>query len=338
MTSPLAVASATTTLRMATTGSRRGVQRGSDPRRSRSLHVAFVGPAGGGIESCPGDEPPPAIRAADARERIQPLCDSFTAMKGAVRLQSSESYVSSRLKPASECAKTLRFGPAYARPRDLARLCSRAPSLIVFLARLPEIPVPLSDGPAAAFIAEHLSLTRGGIPRFRVAQGVLHLPPDFSTYMRGRRRQAVRTNIRRARERGFDCDHFTVPDWVPSDRDSRFNVDAEHWLARGPGGETLAEGWLVVDDECALLYAMTSSGSYARWLLHTAMVERLCDSGCGLLITNSFDVPLMPAGQQHFQHLLGYSVARLLPPRSLHEPQRIARRRRTWQSRLTSST
>jgi hypothetical protein len=32
-----------------------------------------------------------------------------------------------------------------------------------------------------------------------------------------------------------------------------------------------------------------------------------------LLFTNSYDAPLSTQGQQHFQHLLGYSVARLCP-------------------------
>jgi hypothetical protein len=244
-------------------------------------------------------------------------------------VRSTQRYGGLALQTASECAKALRFGLGYAELRDLPRLCADLPSLISFLRRLPKIAVPLSDGPAAAFIAEHLSLTRGGVPRFRVAQGVLQLPPDFATYLRGRRRQAVRTNNRRARDQGFECHSAMVPAWTPPDRDSSLNVNAERWFALGLAGETVAEGWLVVDDECALLHSMTSSVSYARWLLHTAMVERLCASGCGLLITNSFDVPLMPAGEQHFQHLLGYTVAHLLPPQSLHDRQQTAHRRRT---------
>jgi len=56
---------------------------------------------------------------------------------------------------------------------------------------------------------------------------------------------------------------------------------------------------------------MGCSERYARWLLHTAIVERLCAVGCRLLLTNSFDVPLMAPGQQYFQRLLGYSIARV---------------------------
>jgi hypothetical protein len=48
-------------------------------------------------------------------------------------------------------------------------------------------------------------------------------------------------------------------------------------------------------------------------LLHTAIVEHLSAVGCPLMLTNSDDVPFMPAGHQHFQHLLGYTIARIRP-------------------------
>lgn len=111
---------------------------------------------------------------------------------------------------------------------------------------------------------------------------------------------------------------MTVAAWTPPDRPLGLCCEAEHWSATDSGGRTIAEAWVIVDAECALLYSLASSAPYARWLLHTAIVERLCASSCRLLITNSFDVPLMPPGQQHFQHLLGYTVARLRRPRLPH--------------------
>jgi hypothetical protein len=48
-------------------------------------------------------------------------------------------------------------------------------------------------------------------------------------------------------------------------------------------------------------------------LVHTEVVEWLCERGCPVLVTNSCDVPLWPAGQRYFQRRLGYSVARLCP-------------------------
>lgn len=216
-----------------------------------------------------------------------------------------------RLRTSSDCARNLHSGWRELRPRDLLRVLRQTPTLIRFLWALPQTTVRLSDGPAGLAIAEHLSLTRWGIPRFRLAQGVLYLPSDFASYLRGRRRQAVRTNIRKARVLGFDCHSGTVAAWTRPGEHLTRAAPVEHWWATGSDGATVGEAWLTVDDECALLHSMTCSERYARWLLHTVIVERLCAAGCRLLLTNSFDVPLMAPGLQYFQRLLGYSVARV---------------------------
>jgi hypothetical protein len=252
-------------------------------------------------------------------------------------------YGSRWLLGASECARNFRFGPLT--PRGSGRQALGLPALARFLRDLPPIYVPLSSERAGMLIAEHLSLRRWGIPRFRVAQGVLHLPDDFATYLRGRRRQAVRTNNRRARERGITCQHVRIASWRPFDRPGSCSAEAERWLATDSQGDVVAQAWLVVDRDCALLYSLTSNTSYVRWLLHTAIVERLCDEGCPLLITNSYDVPLMPAGQQHFQHLLGYTVGRVRIDRrrrtDIPSSLRFDRRRPTvsyaWQQRIETS-
>ncbi|MGH2833432.1 MAG: hypothetical protein ACRDK2_11730, partial [Solirubrobacteraceae bacterium] len=169
-------------------------------------------------------------------------------------------------------------------------------------------------------IAEHLARRRWGLPRFRLAQGVLYLPADFSAYVRGKRRQAVRTNIRRAREQGMRCEYATMPDWKPfehpGDPGNRGLTQAaasERWRVTDRDGVCVCEALLTVDGEVALLHALVAHAQHARWLLHAAMVERLCASSCRMLLTNSHDVLLLSPGQQHFQHLLGYSIARLHP-------------------------
>jgi len=192
-------------------------------------------------------------------------------------------------------------------------LCAlrKIPVLVRFLWALPLTTVRLSDSPTGQAIAEHLSLTRWGIPRFRLAQGVLFLPSEFASYLRGRRRQAVRTNVRKARALGIDCHSSMVADWTRPGGELTLSAPVEHWWATGRDGATVGEAWLTLDDECALLHSLTCSERYARWLLHTAIVERLCVARCRLLLTNSFDVPLMAPGLQYFQRLLGYSVARV---------------------------
>ena len=224
-----------------------------------------------------------------------------------------DGYRDRRLPAATDCARALRLGRRHAGVRELPRLVSLLPGLILYLCRVPGIRVRLSESESGAFIAEHLALRRCGVPRFRIAQGVLPVPSEFSTYLRGRRRQAVRTNNRRALESGMTCGYVKVASWTPEDRPIGTSPEAEHWTAIDPHGGTVAEAWLVVDEDCALLHTLTSSASNARWLLHTAIVERLCAARCQLLITNSYDIPLMPRGHQHFQHLLGYTIARIQP-------------------------
>jgi hypothetical protein len=227
----------------------------------------------------------------------------------------------------SDCARSLRFGLRDLTPARLLRIVIQFPVLLRFLYALPRMEVRLSDAPTGLAIAEHLSLTRWGVPRFRLAQGVLHLPPDFEGYLRGRHRQALRTNIRRAREREIDCHSQTIPEWTrPGEKQLSRAAPVEHWWATGSDGRIVGEAWLTVDHECALLHSMTSSEPYVRWLLHSAIVERLCDSGRLLLLTNSFDAPLMAPGQQYFQRLLGYSVARVRRPEP--SPRSAAQTRR----------
>lgn len=188
------------------------------------------------------------------------------------------------------------------------------PTLVVYLLTLPRVEIPVSNSETGSTIREHLSLRTWGLPRFRLAQGILHLPPHFDAYLRGRRRQALRTNLHRARERGIVCHSEKLSAW--SRRAGELGgVPVEHLWAVDANGTSIADAWVTVDDDCALLHEMTSTALYGRWALHAALVERLCRRGCSLLITNSHDAPLMPPGQQHFQHLLGYSIARLHPAR-----------------------
>jgi hypothetical protein len=256
------------------------------------------------------------------------------ALGRAQRRTRSTGYGSKALERAGECARGLRFGNKDAGGVRAALLflwqLAKLPFLVWYVVRLPRLRVPLSKDATGRMLAEHLSLRRWGLPRFRLAQGVLLLPADFATYMRGRPRHALRTNNHRARDRGIRCHHETVPDWLPpepeghwSSRKLRCAAPTERWWATGRAGENVGEAWLTVDGECALLHGLVCSESNVRWLLHSAIVERLCSSGCRLLVTNSYDAPLMSPGVQYFQRLLGYTVAHLHAPkrRTTTEPQ-----------------
>ena len=109
-------------------------------------------------------------------------------------------YRSGRLRLAGTYARL------FSRGRDVPRLVLRIPVLAFFRRGLPRMEVRVSDGTSGAFIAAHLDRTSCRVPRFRLAQGALQIPADFASYSRGQHRQALRTNNRRARERGITCD------------------------------------------------------------------------------------------------------------------------------------
>jgi hypothetical protein len=224
-------------------------------------------------------------------------------------------YGSPLLWRASVCVHTLRSGGAT--PGARVRALGEVPALVCYLCLLPHVDVRLTDRPAGRQIAAHLSLRWRGIRLFRLAQGVLHIPPDFSTYLRGHARQAVRTNIHRARARGVRCQYTTRSAWSREAWDRRLLLrqaaPVEHWWATNRAGAIVGEAWLTVDEQCALLHNLMAREQDVRWLLHSAIVSRLSFSPCRLLITYSLGAPGMTAGQQHFQHLLGYEIAHLRP-------------------------
>jgi hypothetical protein len=213
---------------------------------------------------------------------------------------------------ASTCRGIEGRGP-YA---TLGRLRAGSLTLARYERSLPTVAVRLTASPAGQMIGEHLAIREGGRFRYRGAQGVLPLPSDFAGYLRGRRRQAVRTNVGHARRAGLTVTRTEVEGWEPGLDDTRRGLltpgPVEWWRAYGPDadGAPLAEAIVTVDADVALLHGLGSSARHARWLVHTAVVERLCGT-CDLLLVNSDDAYLLGAGHRHFQRLLGYEIARL---------------------------
>lgn len=199
------------------------------------------------------------------------------------------------------------------------RIWAGSPVLMWYRFRLPSTRIRLTASPAGRMIGEHLAIRERGRWKYRRAQGVLPLPSDFSQYMRGRPRQAVRTNVTRARGAGLAIESCTVENWMPGRGDARaahiVPGPVERWTVLDPNGDVVADSILSVDQDVALLHGLVSSSSDARWFLHTAIVERLCGC-CDVLLLNSEDAYVMSAGTQHFQRLLGYEIARLRVPRS----------------------
>ncbi|HTT96136.1 MAG TPA: hypothetical protein VMF55_15805 [Solirubrobacterales bacterium] len=196
---------------------------------------------------------------------------------------------------------------------SLERLRGSAP-LARYHRRLPVTELRLTDAPPGRMIAEHFAIRAGSHFRYRSAQGVLVLPGDYADYMRGRSRQALRTNLGHARRAGFAIHCYAVDNWVPGHGDARRDQISpgpiERWLVTDPTGHCVADAIVSVDSEAALLHGLVSSVTNARWFLHAAIVERLCGT-CHVLLTNGENAYLLPPGHQHFQRLLGFEISRL---------------------------
>lgn len=193
------------------------------------------------------------------------------------------------------------------------RLRGSAP-LALYHRRLPVTELWLTHSPQGRMIAEHFAIRAGSRFRYRTAQGVLTLPDDFADYKRGRHRQALRTNIGHARREGLAVHSYAVDNWLPGVGDTRRDAigqgPIERWMVVAADGSPVADSILSVDREVALLHGLRSFGPNARWLLHAAIVERLCGD-CGLLVTNSEPSYLISAGNQYFQRLLGFQISQI---------------------------
>jgi hypothetical protein len=219
---------------------------------------------------------------------------------------------------ASICRGLDGRGPAAA----LGRLRAGSLGLARYERSLPTVTVRPSGSAAGRMIAEHLAIREGGHFRYRGVQGVLRLPDSFAEYQRGRRRQAVRTNVGHARRAGLVAVRTAVDDWEPGVDDTRRGRitpgPVDWWRVHAPDdphGWPVAEAIVSVDEEVALLHGLSSSLGHARWLIHAAVVESLCGR-CKVLIVNSDEAYLLGDGHRYFQQLLGYEVARLEVPRT----------------------
>ena len=208
-------------------------------------------------------------------------------------------------------------------------------AMVALLWRLPSVRVSLTESPAGERIGEYLGFRKWGlIPDNRIAQGVLPVPATITEHLRGRQRQALRTNLNRARDARISVTalpaaadrRWALERWAKNCAtragddvgrlqrylEERADEPGRRWLAALDGsGECVGVCLVTVDVECALLEHLVAP-SPARWALNAAVVDMLCEEGISFLFAESTNGIRAEKNIQYLHHLLGYRVAHIL--------------------------
>jgi len=208
----------------------------------------------------------------------------------------------------------------------------RDPALIralVAVWRLPVVDLRVRRADADAWSGAYFGPARRG----RLAQAVLELPAAEEHYLAGRPRQALRTNLRHARDLGVTSGRASTyeawfeaasvilrarPDGHAVGREMDKPGPRQHvayYVARDAHEAPLAFASVALFGQFAVLFTMLSHldrhprASWARYQLHTFLALDLGRSGARHLLAGS--ALRETAGNQYFQHLLGYRARNL---------------------------
>jgi hypothetical protein len=208
----------------------------------------------------------------------------------------------------------------------------RDPALIRGLAAIWQLPVvdlrvPRVDANAwsgACFAPAGRDIFSG-----RLAQAALELPSVEEHYLAGRTKQALRTNLRHARDLGVTSGRISTHEaWIEA---ASVIADGEAWVrhmakpepgqqvayyaARDAHETPLALAGVALFGQFAVLFIMVShpdrrpGASLARYQLHTCLALDLARFGVKYLLVGS--ALRQTVGNQYFQHLLGYRARHL---------------------------
>jgi len=234
------------------------------------------------------------------------------------------------------------------RPRPVARLIAAAArrprslaALLALLVRTPTERIPLSGSTAGqALDAYFKQRSMGIVPRKRFCRGVLVLPPDHAVYLRGRRRQALRTNLRRASTAGIYCEvvsnrqrgldetlQLLQRRWGEATLVARVGAvdsflarsDVTVAVARDEQRRPLAMAAVLIDNEVCLIKFAAATSHEARWALHDYIVRVLIGRRVRYLMADGggpFGALGFTSNVQHYQHLLGYELRHITPRRA----------------------
>jgi hypothetical protein len=242
-------------------------------------------------------------------------------------------YDSREFRAASDLVRRLPYSP---RVSALIGSVARDPALIralVAVWRLPVVDLRVGHADADAWLGTSVGPVGHIIRGARWAQAVLELPTAEERYLAGRPKQALRTNLRHARDLGVTSGRIpTYKAWfeaasviLHARRDGPalaremdkpgHGQQVAYYVARDADGTPLAFARVALLGQFAVLFTMLShlgrppSASRARYQLHTFLALDLGCSGVKHLVVGS--AFREPAGNQYFQHLLGYRARNL---------------------------
>jgi hypothetical protein len=248
--------------------------------------------------------------------------------------------------PTPSQRRELRYGtPEFAAASDLARRLPeplrmsaligsvvRDPALIRVLMAiwlLPVVELRARQTDVDAWSTAYFGPAR----RTRLAQAVLKLPTVEKHYLAGRHKQALRTNLRHARDLGvtsarvpgYDAWFEAIApilhargDAEPVDWEVHMALPGQqvaYYVASDAAERPLACARVALFGQFAVLFNMLSrhdlhpGRSWARYQLHTFLALDLGRSGVEHLLVGS--ALRETAGAQYFQHLLGYHARNL---------------------------
>jgi hypothetical protein len=207
------------------------------------------------------------------------------------------------------------------------------------LRRIPSAPVRVTDSAEGERLDRFLRGGRG-LPVWRFARAVLPLPSDPADYLRGRSRQAVRTNLNHARKAGLITSReldaaqqeanvrellaargnvrMDSIEWLEQEHDLRPGVD-DHYVVHGADGAVLGVAIVVSDRHTAYLNFLLTVDEqpvqgHARYALSAAVIQDLAGRGVETLVASRSVIAISP-GLRYFQHRLGFEPrnVRILP-------------------------
>ncbi|MGY1742720.1 MULTISPECIES: hypothetical protein [unclassified Blastococcus] len=250
-----------------------------------------------------------------------------------VRRRSSDWACGEALEAAARYVQEVRGAPGAAARARAAASRDGVAAVRTVLRQLPDLPMAFGDEPTGRELRAWFRPDRR-LPFNRAPVAVLELPGSQAEYLRGRPRQALRTNLTRAAAAGLHCapvedagELLRVATVIADSRD----VPADRLVRPGqlPGRDRLwsaaytADGGpvalshaIVDDDRAGLLLLITTLGHgsapLVRYALHAHLTGRLVDRGVATLAVGG-SMLLTSTGTRYFQQRTGFVPVHLRP-------------------------